>query len=313
MNKLFLGIDTSNYTTSLAIVDQYGNIIEDKRKALLVKSGQKGLRQQEALFQHIKNVPELIEALETELTSISAIGVSTRPRNVEGSYMPVFLAGENFSRALARALGVPIKRFSHQEGHIGCCIIEENREVEFLSLHLSGGTTEVVYVENQKDNLLTETVGGTLDISMGQLIDRIGVHLGMNFPCGMELDRMAANGTKIQKKLQTTIRDGWVNLSGLENLYKNLLDGVEWSYEDVIHTMFLHMVDIARELIKAQLKEHPVGKVYVVGGVSANSIIRDGLREGLGKLQINFPERSLSTDNAVGIAYLAACKVGWEE
>ncbi len=313
MSDLYLGIDTSNYTTSLAIVDKLGNIIEDKRSALFVESGKKGLRQQEALFQHIKNLPELLEEISTDLTLIKAIGVSTRPRTIEGSYMPVFLAGENTGRILSKSLGAPLKRFSHQEGHIGCCILGNTEDEASLSLHLSGGTTEVVYTRNGEENLLTHSVGGTLDISMGQLIDRIGVYLGIDFPCGMELDRIAGNGDKIVKKLQFKSTDGWINLSGYENLFKKLLSDGEFRKEDVIYTMFVHLGGMIRELIKAQLKDNSVDKIYVVGGVSANSIIRKSLENGIYDNEVIFPEKTLSTDNGVGVAYLAACKKGWEE
>ncbi|WP_422486731.1 hypothetical protein [Gudongella sp. DL1XJH-153] len=313
MSNLYLGIDTSNYTTSLAIVDQMGNIIEDKRKALFVESGKKGLRQQEALFQHIKNLPDLLEEMSTDLTLIKAIGASTRPRTIEGSYMPVFLAGENTGRIISKSLQVPFKRFSHQEGHIGCCLLGNKEEEPFLSLHLSGGTTEVVYTRNEEENLLTQTIGGTLDISMGQLIDRIGVYLGMDFPCGVELDRIARNGEKIVKKLQYRTRDGWINLSGYENLFKKLLGDGKFRKEDVVYTMFMHLGDIIGELIREGLKDYPVKKIYVAGGVSANSVIRKSLENGINEKEVVFPENTLSTDNGVGVAYLAACKKGWEE
>jgi len=313
MNDLFLGIDTSNYTTSIAIVDQYGEIIEDRRKPLVVERGKKGLRQQEALFQHIKNLPALIEDLSTDLSHIKAIGVSTRPRNVEGSYMPVFLAGENAGRILSRSLGIPMKRFSHQEGHIGTCLLGNKSHEDFLSIHLSGGTTEVVRVRVAKDNLNTELVGGSLDISMGQLIDRIGVHIGLEFPCGMELDEMSMDGRLIDRRIQSKLKDGWINLSGYENLFKRLLDEGIYGREDIIYTLFHHLGEIIVELIKSAKEHHHVNRVYVVGGVSANSIIRTGLAQGKMDVEICFPHKSLSTDNGVGVAYLAACKEGWEE
>jgi N6-L-threonylcarbamoyladenine synthase len=311
MNDLYLGIDTSNYTTSLAIVDLNGRIIEDRRKSLVVEKGKKGLRQQEALFQHIKNLPQLVEEISTDLLQIKAIGVSTRPRNVEGSYMPVFLAGENAGRILSKSLKIPLKRFSHQEGHIGTCLLENYADEDFLSIHLSGGTTETVITHNTKDNLLTEVVGGSLDISMGQLIDRVGVHLGLNFPCGMELDRMSRKGKLINLKTKPEIRDGWINLSGYENLFKGLLDDGSHLREDVIYTLFHTLGGIIAELIKYEKKKHQVDRFYLVGGVSANSIIRGRLNEG--ELEVYFPSKGLSTDNAVGVAYLAAWKKGWEE
>ena len=311
MNDLYLGIDTSNYTTSIAIVDRDGRIIEDRRKPLVVERGKKGLRQQEALFQHIKNLPDLMEEISADLSLIKAIGVSTRPRNVEGSYMPVFLAGENAGRIMSKSLRIPMKRFSHQEGHIGACLMENRADEGFLSIHLSGGTTEAVLTHNTRDNLLTEVVGGSLDISMGQLIDRIGVHIGLDFPCGLELDGMSRDGKLIDLKLQPKIKDGWVNLSGYENIFKRLLDEGSNSREDVIYTLFQKLGEVIVELIEFAKDYHQVNRIYLVGGVSANSIIRARLKELA--MDINFPEKGLSTDNAVGVAYLAAWKKGWEE
>jgi N6-L-threonylcarbamoyladenine synthase len=313
MNDLYLGIDTSNYTTSIAIVDQYGEIIEDIRRPLEVERGSKGLRQQEALFQHIKNLPLLIEELSTDLSHIRAIGVSTRPRNVQGSYMPVFLAGENAGRILSRSLNVPMRRFSHQEGHIGTCLLGSLDDESFLSIHLSGGTTELVHTLNNRDNLMTKVVGGSLDISMGQLIDRIGVHLGLDFPCGRELDRMSEGGKPIDRRIRSNMNDGWVNLSGYENLFTMLLDEKGHSREDIIYTLFHQLGEIIVDLIKHAKGRNLVNKVYLVGGVSANTIIRRRLAHEEIDVEIGFPRMDLSTDNAVGVAYLAAWKKGWEE
>ena len=312
MNKLYLGIDTSNYTTSMAVVDSLGNVIEDRRKSLFVKGGMVGLRQQEAFFQHIKNLPVLFECLQTDLGLIEAIGVSTRPRNAPGSYMPVFLAGTNFGRVIAKSLNIPIKGFSHQEGHIACCILGEDADEDFLSLHLSGGTTEVVHSRNRPDNLYTDTVGGTLDISMGQLIDRLGVHMGMDFPAGRELDLVAQRGKKLDLKIPKAIKDGWVNLSGLENTFKRMIDDSSLDKGDVIYTLFSHLGEIIRELVLYHRENHGVKKVYLAGGVSANSIIRKSLAGSLGEVDLVFPEAALSVDNAVGIGYLTGIKAGWE-
>ena len=255
----------------------------------------------------------IIEELSADLSHVKAIGVSTRPRNIEGSYMPVFLAGENAGRILSRSLKVPMKRFSHQDGHIGTCLLENKDDESFLSIHLSGGTTELVHALNNQDNLLTEVVGGTLDISMGQLIDRIGVHLGLDFPCGMELDKMSGDGKIISGISKIVVKDGWVNLSGYENLFKRLLDEGSRSRDDIIYSLFHKLGEIIVKLIESARIRHQVKSVYLVGGVSANKTIRNILTEATMDIDIKFPQRSLSTDNAVGVAYLAAWKEGWEE
>ena len=111
-----LGLDTSNYTTSLAVFDGREGI--NVGKLLAVRPGELGLRQSEALFQHIRQLPQLMRELEQsgQLKNIIAVGASTRPRAVEGSYMPCFLAGASQGEGLASALGVPFYENSHQQG-----------------------------------------------------------------------------------------------------------------------------------------------------------------------------------------------------
>ena len=140
-----LGIDTSNYTTSAAVFDGSGGY--NAGRLLEVRPGELGLRQSDALFQHIKHLPGRFAELQAEgwLTGLSAVGASTRPRAVEGSYMPCFLAGEGQGRTLADALGVPFYAVSHQQGHIAAAAWSAGRlellDRPMLAWHLSGGTS----------------------------------------------------------------------------------------------------------------------------------------------------------------------------
>ena len=184
---LSLGIDTSNYKTSVAVVDAEGNILYNHQKLLEVKSGERGLRQSEALFQHVQRLPGVIEeALQSEgiRTRIGSVSVSSRPRPVDGSYMPVFTAGMGYARAVAAALDVPLQEFSHQEGHIEAVKhYSEMAELDkLICFHFSGGTTEAVLVD--KHDGIFEIVGGSRDLAYGQVLDRLGVALGHAFPCG---------------------------------------------------------------------------------------------------------------------------------
>ena len=118
MKDLSLGIDTSNYKTSVALVNSYGEILYNYQKFLDVKDGALGLRQQEAFFQHVQKLPEpLTEVLSEFRDRIGIVSASSRPRPVKGSYMPVFTAGTGQAKTIATALGVPYKEYSHQEGH----------------------------------------------------------------------------------------------------------------------------------------------------------------------------------------------------
>ena len=115
MSCYTLGIDTSNYATSLAVFDTAGEVVCAKKRFLPVKEGQLGLRQSDALFHHTAALPEMLEELghEFDLTQIAAVGVSQKPRPVEGSYMPCFLAGVNAATAFALARGIPLIRATH--------------------------------------------------------------------------------------------------------------------------------------------------------------------------------------------------------
>lgn len=303
MSRLYLGIDTSNYTTSISIVDQNGNIIEDLRRLLKVKEGERGLRQQEALFQHLKNLPELFEELKCDTNDIRAVGVSTRPRPEEGSYMPVFLAGEGFGRTIARMLQIPILRFSHQEGHGACALMGNDRLEKALLLHVSGGTTELVELIDGAHGLETSIIGGTLDISLGQLIDRIGVRLGLSFPCGKEMDSLSKVGKLIKLDIKFDTKDGWLNLSGLENKFINEIEKGSRP-EDICFTLFLTSAKVCEAFFNYSLSNGVFEKAILVGGVAENSVIRASLKDKFPTEFLSFAKPGLSTDNAVGIAWL---------
>lgn len=317
MCKYYLGIDTSAYTTSLAVIDEDNNIILDLRCPLQVKNNEKGLRQQDAVFQHLNNFPILIESAvdKIDFNLIHTIAVSSKPRNLKDSYMPVFILGKNQAFILSKTLKTRYREFSHQEGHIGAYMAENTVDEPILSFHISGGTSELLLVENKENNLDIQLIGGSLDISFGQLIDRIGVYLGFQFPCGRELDLFSRNGKVLDINIPIAIKDGlWVNLSGLENYYKKLIDLKEHEPQDIVVTLFHTISRIIETLVTNAMSNSNVNKVLVTGGVSANYYIRKYLlNNGPNKsVEYVFPRSILSTDNAVGIAYLGKVKKGHE-
>jgi N6-L-threonylcarbamoyladenine synthase len=226
---MILGIDTSNYTTSLAIVSKDGEILADVRRQLKVKDGEKGLRQSEALFQHLGNLPDLSgQLLEKYRQDIVAVALSSKPRPIDGSYMPVFLAGLGYGQVISQALGVPLYEFSHQEGHIRACLQDTGFDYKsrFLAWHLSGGTSELLLL----DKGCITVVGGSKDISFGQLLDRIGVALGFNFPCGAEIDALVMEVDSLKGNYQAgnslsriPVSGLYCNLSGIETQAKRLV------------------------------------------------------------------------------------------
>lgn len=299
--SLFLGIDTSNYTTSLAISgDEQVSI----RKIIDIKEGMRGIRQSDGVFVHLKTLPVLYDKLKIDFSKISAVGVSTRPRSVDGSYMPVFLAGENFARVISKTLGVPLYAFSHQDGHIMAGIMSSGDmsllDKRFCCLHLSGGTSEILDCKFQNGTFSAKIIGGTLDISLGQLIDRVGVKLGMKFPCGAELDELSKKAES-HIKLKTSVKDGYMNLSGMET---KLLSLAETEKKEVIAKTTLDFV--ARSVLDA-LSRFEFKDILFVGGVSANSYLRTFLKENI-QANLHFASCELSSDNAVGIAELCRLK-----
>lgn len=315
MTKYFVGIDTSSYTTSLAVLDQKDNIVLNIRDILKVKKGKRGLRQQEAVFQHIQNLPFLIEkmAQEIDTTKIVNISCSNRPRNREESYMPVFVVGKGQAFILSKVLNTGYKEFSHQEGHIGAGMINSNMEEKerFISLHISGGTTEMLLVKNKKNGFDIEIIGGTLDLSLGQLIDRVGVELGLIFPCGEEMDKVSQIGNNLKLDIHINIKDScWFNLSGMENYFKALIQKSEHDLEDIIATLFYTISQFLKDIILNGCNMYNIHSVLITGGVAANSTIRNYLSKELCRegIDVFFPKKNLCTDNAVGIAYLGKTK-----
>ena len=275
-DKHVLGIDTSNYKTSIALV--YGDeIIADLRRFLKVREGDRGLRQSEALFQHVQNLPALFEELRASYSGkIDAVAYSTRPRPVDGSYMPCFTAGASQAIALASALDVPAVGFSHQEGHIEAAAYScgKRPDEDFIGCHFSGGTCEVLRITVNKQVPYRaaafeecngerafydmEIIGGTKDISYGQVLDRAGVQMGLTFPCGQTLDDMALSGSETANKL-TGIRvsDGYLNLSGFDTqLRKNLAewDGEGLSKGPLIREAFIRISDSIVKMISQCVK-----------------------------------------------------------
>lgn len=309
--KYHMGIDTSAYTTSVAIIDENHNIIMDLRKVLHVKKGYKGLRQQDAVFQHINNLPLLIKNLakNIDVSNIDTVSCSNKPRNLKVSYMPVFTVGQGQARIISNILDTKYKEFSHQEGHIGAGIICTSlaNYNSFLCLQISGGTTELLLVNNTKNNLEVKNIGGTLDISVGQLIDRIGVEIGLQFPCGKEMDRISTEGNLLDLDIPISIRDNtWFNLSGMENFFMDLINKKSFSLEDISLTLFNVISSLIYKIIFNGCRLYNQNNVLITGGVSANSNIRKRLNNALLKDNIisYYPETALCTDNAVGIAYL---------
>ena len=310
---LYLGIDTSNYTTSTALYDSEKNTVVQKKKLLPVKEGQLGLRQSDAVFHHTAQLHTLFSELakDVDMSRISAIGVSVKPRPVEGSYMPCFTVGENTAKILSAALKKPLYTFSHQEGHIAAALYSSGRDdfftKTFLAFHVSGGTTEAVLAKGFGTGFELELVANTLDLNAGQAVDRVGLLLGLKFPCGKELEKLALD-FKGNVRAKPTLKGCDCCLSGVENLCKKMFD--ERKSREEIAAFCLEYIKQSLATMTEKLFEK-YGKMPVVfaGGVMSNSIIRDEFTRKFGAV---FAQPDFSTDNAAGIACLA-CKADMDK
>lgn len=305
--KCYVGFDTSNYTTSAAFCDENGRVVANIREPLFVRGGEVGLRQSDALFAHVKNLPSVIDRLREELRSYTpaAVGCSTRPRPVEGSYMPCFLAGRAAAHAFAASAGVPVIYFSHQDGHImaaACSSGKPERFMEgpFCAFHVSGGTTEILQVTPRAGGYDIKLLGGTKDLSAGQAIDRAGVMMGLGFPCGPALEALAAANTEKSPKPRVSVRGLECNLSGLENLADELYTTSQDKNKTAAFVIDFVAVTLC-ELTKNLRTQCPGLPVLYAGGVMSNSIIKSAL-SCFDNIYFATPE--YSADNAAGVALL---------
>ena len=298
-----IGIDTSNYTTSIAFFDGVSG--ENCSRLLPVKQGELGLRQSDAVFAHIKSLPELSGRLFSHVCStvITAVGVSTRPRAVEGSYMPCFMVGYSHAKMLSDALKVPLVEVSHQQGHVAASLWSadhlELMEEPHLAWHLSGGTTELLLVEPEGKNVVCRRIGGTTDISAGQLIDRTGQLLQLPFPSGKHLDQLSRDAQK-KDLFKVKCSNMEFSLSGVQNKVQQY-HAVQNDSAETAGYALRCVAQAVSAATEQALKAYPGLRVVFSGGVASNSL----LRQVLAPMDPIFSQPQFSTDNAMGVAVLA--------
>ena len=297
-----IGFDTSNYTTSIAMFD--GNDGVNCSQLLPVKPGELGLRQSDAVFSHTKSLPELSDRLFSHIRGdeIGAIGVSTRPRAVEGSYMPCFMVGYSHAKMLADCLCVPLVEVSHQQGHVAACLWRSGRldlmDKPQLAWQLSGGTTELLLVEPKGRNVICTRIGGTTDISAGQLIDRTGVMLDLPFPSGKYVDALSREAT-LSDVFKVKCNEAEFSLSGVQNKVQQY-----YQSHNAAETAGYALRCVCQAVLQATKnaqKAYPGLEVVFSGGVASNSMLRQVMIP-LGAI---FSQTQYSTDNAMGVAVLA--------
>ncbi|MBQ2758764.1 MAG: peptidase M22 [Clostridia bacterium] len=302
---IVLGIDTSNYTTSAALYDSVAGVLYQKRRLLKVKSGELGLRQADAVFQHTIALPAIIDELysETKLKP-DVIAVSVKPDETENSYMPCFMTGKCVADSMGKVFSVPVKYFSHQAGHIAAALYSAGRlemlENEFLAFHVSGGTTQAVKCSPDSEKIIKiEQLSSSLDLKAGQVIDRVGKLLGIPFPAGAALDKVSRESSR-EYKIKPFMRDGCCSLSGLENKCEKMYKDGE-SKADIAKYCIDFVSAALREMTLALLEKNPSLPVVYSGGVMSNSLIKEKFTR---EFNAVFAENGFSSDNAAGIAVL---------
>ena len=313
MTECVVGFDTSNYTTSIAVATLDGQVVANLKCPLPVKEGARGLRQSDALFEHTRNLPGLTEELSAFLAenSLRAVGVavSKTPRDAEGSYMPCFLAGVAAASAFAAADGLPVYGVSHQNGHISAAVYSSGKSeylksTPFLAFHVSGGTTELLRAEYGEDGLKVTLIGETDDINGGQLIDRVGVMMGLSFPAGREMEKLASEFKGKIYSHPVCVREGRCSMSGAENIAKKL-----YEKDGDRSAVAAFVFDFIRKTLEAMGKygEETYGRspVLFAGGVMSNKLMREKLDK---SFEAYYAEPQFSADNAAGVALLGVSK-----
>lgn len=305
-----LGIDTSNYTTSAAVIDQKRGVLLQKRLPLPVTRGQLGLRQSDAVFHHTRQLPDVIEYLMSEYGGkIAAVAVSQKPTQAEGSYMPCFLAGEGAARQISAMLKIPLFGFTHQQGHLAAAALGAKSPDllgrEFIAFHVSGGTTDVLLVRPHDSFIIDcRRVAGSLDLKAGQLIDRVGLMLGIAFPAGPKLESLALKATA-DYNIKPTMRDGFCSLSGVENKCREQLNKGRAKSEIALFCIksVLAAVEGMCERVVARYPKRPL---LFAGGVMSNTIIREAIEQKFGGV---FAPPEFSSDNAAGLSLLGHIRI----
>lgn len=308
---LSFGIDTSNYTTSVAWYDSDSGEYIQNRRLLSVRKGETGLRQSDAVFKHTIQLPEIMLEVEDGKRKVpDVIAVSVAPRDAEGSYMPCFAVGKCVAQTAGALFGVPVLQFSHQAGHIAAALVSAGRldllDCEFIAFHVSGGTTEAVLVEHDREKIMKITpIASSLDLHAGQAVDRVGNMLGLSFPAGKEMDELSRKSDK-EFKIHPFMKDNSCSLSGIENKCREMINNGA-SPEDTAKFCICYIMAALEKMTDGLRSEYPGLPVVYSGGVMSNSLIRERFSKKYGAV---FAENGFSSDNALGTAVLGAIAGG---
>jgi N6-L-threonylcarbamoyladenine synthase len=202
-----------------------------------------------------------------------------------------------------------VEEFSHQNGHVMAALYGADAMhligKDFLAFHVSGGTTEMLYVRPRERDFSIELIGGTADLNAGQVVDRIGVAMGLSFPCGPALEALAVKNTRKLPKPRVSVKEGSCNLSGLENMALKLL--ADTGDQSFVAAFVLNFIAESLARMSAWGREqYPDIPVLFAGGVMSNRLIAENICARFENVYFSKP--AFSADNAAGVALLCRAK-----
>ena len=314
MSVIILGIESSCDDTSAAVIKD-GYLLSNVVSSQAVHEAYGGVVPELASRAHQQNiVPVVHEALKragVTKEELSAVAFTRGP-----GLMCSLLVGVSFAKGFARSLNIPLIDVNHLNGHVLAHFIkaegEENRQPNFpfLCLLVSGGNSQIILVKAYND---MEILGQTIDDAAGEAIDKCSKVMGLGYPGGPIIDKLARQGNpKVFTFSKPHIPGLDYSFSGLKTSFLYSLrdwlkedpDFIEHHKVDLAASLEATVVDILMDKLRKAAKEYKIKEVAVAGGVSANNGLRNAFREHAEKYgwDIFIPKFSYTTDNAAMIA-----------
>ena len=311
---IILGIESSCDDTSAAVIKD-GVLLSNVTASQAVHEAYGGVVPELASRAHQQNiVPVVSEALKRAGVSkdeLSAVAFTRGP-----GLMGSLLVGVSFAKGFARALGIPMVEVNHLQGHVLAHFIKEPDEVHaspkfpFLCLLVSGGNSQIIRVNAYND---MEVLGQTIDDAAGEAIDKCSKVMGLGYPGGPIIDKLARQGNPKAYTFSKPHIPGYdYSFSGLKTSFlyslrdwmKDDPDFIEHHKVDLAASLEHTIVDILMEKLRKEVNDTGINEVAVAGGVSANNVLRNAFREHAAKYgwNIYIPKFGYTTDNAAMIA-----------
>lgn len=306
-----LAFETSCDETSVAVVENGTKVLSNIISTQIdIHKEYGGVVPEIASRHHIENIlPVFTESLEKancKLEDIDYIAVTNTPGLI-GS----LLVGLMFAKSISYANNIPLITVNHIDGHIFSNFIENEVELPAVSLIVSGGHTNLYYIEENNGKINIELLGETLDDAVGETYDKVGRILGLSYPGGPEIDRLSKIGENILKIKKPNV-DGYnFSFSGIKTFITNYVNnekmkGNNIKIENICTSLQEAIIDVLYSKVVNVLKEKNVKSILVAGGVSANKGLRETFETFITKgYNVHFPKMEYCTDNAAMIGCAA--------